>query len=174
MEDGPPIFGQDFTCPALLITRLVPPLPFRLRGYHPLWPDFPDRSARSTAKSQRLVRFRSPLLSESRLISVPLPTEMFQFTRFASHDYVFIMRYRLRGGFPHSEISGSKLICQLPEAYRRLSRPSSPVIAKASTTCSYSLDPITLTPLTRSKVNQGIARSFTSRVMPSSVRFDSK
>src|SRR5437660_12151679 len=51
-----------------------------------------------------------------------------------------------KGGFPHSEISGSKLICQLPEAYRRLSRPSSPVIAKASTICSYSLDPITLTP----------------------------
>ena len=51
-----------------------------------------------------------------------------------------------KGGFPHSEISGSKLICQLPEAYRRLSRPSSPVIAKASTTCTYSLDPITLTP----------------------------
>ena len=33
--------------------------------------------------------------------------------------------------------------CQLPEAFRRLSRPSSPVIAKASTTCTYSLDPIT-------------------------------
>jgi hypothetical protein len=82
-------------------------------------------------------------------MSFPRATEMFQFTRFASHDYVFIMRYRLRGGFPHSEISGSKLICQLPEAYRRLSRPSSPVIAKASTTCSYSLDPITLTSLTR-------------------------
>ena len=33
-------------------------------------------------------------------------------------------------------LNGSKLICQLPEAYRRLSRPSSPIIAKASTTCS--------------------------------------
>ena len=54
-----------------------------------------------------------------------------------------------KGGFPHSEISGSKLICQLPEAYRRLSRPSSPIIAKASTTCSYSLDPITLTSFAR-------------------------
>ena len=50
-----------------------------------------------------------------------------------------------KGGFPHSDISGSKLICQLPEAFRRLSRPSSPIIAKASTICSYSLDPITLT-----------------------------
>lgn len=43
-------------------------------------------------------------------------------------------------------MSGSKLICQLPEPLRRLSRPSSPVIAKASTICTYSLDPITLKP----------------------------
>ena len=50
----------------------------------------------------------------------------------------------LAGGFPHSEICGSKLVCQLPAAYRRLQRPSSPVIAKASTTCTYSLDPISL------------------------------
>ncbi len=49
-----------------------------------------------------------------------------------------------RAGFPHSEICGSRLICQLPAAFRRLTRLSSPVIAKASTTCTYSLDPITL------------------------------
>ena len=49
-----------------------------------------------------------------------------------------------KGGFPHSDISGSKLRCQLPGAFRRLARPSSPVIAKASTTCTSSLDPITL------------------------------
>jgi hypothetical protein len=52
----------------------------------------------------------------------------------------------LAGGFPHSDIFGSKLICQLPEAFRRLSRLSSPVIAKASTICAYSLDPIILVP----------------------------
>ena len=40
------------------------------------------------------------------------------------------------GGFPHSDICGSMLACQLPAAYRRLQRPSSPVIAKASTTCT--------------------------------------
>jgi hypothetical protein len=51
-----------------------------------------------------------------------------------------------RAGFPHSEICGSAPICRLPAAYRRLSRPSSPIIAKASTTCTYSLDPITLLP----------------------------
>ena len=32
-------------------------------------------------------------------------------------------------GFPHSEIFGSKLVCQLTEAYRRLQRPSSPPTA---------------------------------------------
>ena len=40
----------------------------------------------------------------------------------------------LAGGFPHSEICGSKPVCRLPAAYRKLLRPSSPVIAKASTT----------------------------------------
>ena len=49
LEDGPPIFEQDVTCPALLIAHLVPQLPFPVRGYHPLWPDFPDRSRKLAA-----------------------------------------------------------------------------------------------------------------------------
>ena|SRR3990170_1067075 len=68
---------------------------------------------------------------------------MFQFSGFASAPYVFRCRYLLRGGFPHSEILGSKPVCRLPEAYRRLPRLSSPVAAKASTICAYSLDHIT-------------------------------
>ena len=41
LEDGPPMFRQGFTCLALLdFINLA----FRIRGYHPLWPDFPDRS----------------------------------------------------------------------------------------------------------------------------------
>jgi hypothetical protein len=51
LEDGPPIFRQDFTCPALLVATLVPRSRFRIRGYHPLWPAFPDRFASSNAKS---------------------------------------------------------------------------------------------------------------------------
>ena len=83
LEDGPPIFRQDFTCPALLVSSLVPHQGFRVRGYHPLRPPFPERSANTMAKDCWLIRFRSPLLSESRLISVPPATEMFQFTGFA-------------------------------------------------------------------------------------------
>ena len=64
------------------------------------------------------------------------------------------MGYSLRSGFPHSDISGSKLHCQLPRAFRRLARPSSPVIAKASTTCTYSLDPITLSSLSENCQSQ--------------------
>lgn len=106
---------------------------------------FPDHSTIRYAISSRLIRFRSPLLSESRLISFPRATEMFQFTRFASTHLCIQcgIRHRCRG-FPHSDICGSKLVCQLPAAFRRLQRPSSPVIAKASTICTYSLDPITL------------------------------
>ena len=89
LEGGPPMFRQDFTCPALLVARSVPPPTFFIQGYHPLWPDFPDRSDKSVAKTCRLFRFRSPLLSESRLMSFPPATEMFQFAGFASSSYVF-------------------------------------------------------------------------------------
>ncbi len=50
LEDGPPIFRQDFTCPALLVVPLVPHISFRIQGYHLLWPHFPERSANSHAK----------------------------------------------------------------------------------------------------------------------------
>ena len=54
---------------------------------------------------------------------------------YSAHNiYVIVDR------FPHSEIFGSKVACHLPEAYRRLLRPSSPLTAKASTVCAYSLD----------------------------------
>ena len=44
LEDGPPIFEQDVTCPALLLMLLVPHQQFHIPGYHRLWPNFPDRS----------------------------------------------------------------------------------------------------------------------------------
>ena len=126
LEDGPPIFGQDSTCPALLNLRLVPPLPFRVRGCHPLWPDFPDRSAREMAKSQKLFRFRSPLLSESRLISVPLPTEMFQFRRFASPTLCIQVGMTLAGRV--SPFGNLRIKARLP-APRSLSQAATSFIA---------------------------------------------
>ena len=62
----------------------------------------------SSQSAAGLVRVRSPLLTESRLMSFPPVTEMFQFTGFASRGYGFTARCRRSGGLPHSEIPGSK------------------------------------------------------------------
>ena len=82
----------------------VPPysrikLYLRIRGYHPLWPDFPDRSAYPSLTTG-LFRVRSPLLAESLLMSFPPGTEMFQFPGFASTAYVFSCRYPIGVGCP--------------------------------------------------------------------------
>ena len=59
-----------------------------------------------------------------------------------SAPYVFRYEYQriTTGGFPHSEIPGSKVGQHLTRAYRSRPRPSSALGAKASTVCPYSLD----------------------------------
>ncbi len=77
-----------------------------VRDCHPLWCAFPDASGLACTTTG-LVRVRSPLLTESRLMSFPPATEMFQFAGFASPTYGFSRRSSLRMGLPHSEIHGS-------------------------------------------------------------------
>ena len=64
----------------------------RIQDYHLLWCDFPDTSAYYNYATG-LIRVRSPLLTEYRLISFPQGTEMFHFPWFASYSYVFTIRY---------------------------------------------------------------------------------
>ena len=78
--DGPHFFRQDFSCPDVLRITLAR-LRFRLRGFHPLCLIFPDNSTTFSDAISRslplkyyylrfgLLRFRSPLLSESLLFS---------------------------------------------------------------------------------------------------------
>ena len=95
---------------------------FRIRGFHPLWPGFPAGSpnlSNTTSRSRNpgeqaprfgLLRFRSPLLAQSRLIYVPAGTEMFHFpaSSLAGLSLFIPRRHPAKGaGFPHSEISGS-------------------------------------------------------------------
>jgi hypothetical protein len=91
------------------VSRLTrgPTIGFPIRGCHPLRPAFPDGSGIASSATG-LVRVRSPLLTESRLMSFPPATEMFQFTGFASQPYGFGLGSRMRGGLPHSETPGSK------------------------------------------------------------------
>ena len=76
-----------------------------------------------------LIPFRSPLLWESRLISIPLGTEMFHFPRFAPRRVTQLALCWV-APFRNPRI---KALWQLPEAYRSLIRLSSPLPAKAST-----------------------------------------
>lgn len=76
LPDGAGRFKQDFSGPALLRIPLVP-VNLRLRGYHALWPNFPESSAwwqflnvvlqpsGCTHPKFRLFPVRSPLLGES-------------------------------------------------------------------------------------------------------------
>ena len=83
-----------------------------------------------------LFRFRSPLLTESLLFSLPTGTEMFHFPAFPPLTLCVQVRVHMTAaGFPHSEILGSQSGYRLPEAYRRFLRPSSVPGAKASTVC---------------------------------------
>ena len=84
------MFRQDGSCPALLedlsaafpygaVTRSGPPFQTVLV---------------TNKEATGLVRVRSPLLAESRLMSFPPATEMFQFAGFASQTYEFSLGYR--------------------------------------------------------------------------------
>ena len=143
-----PIFRQDFTCPALLVARSVPAIFFAYGAITHYRPTFPDRSANNRFITCRLIPVRSPLLwgisvdffSSGYLDVSVLPVRL--------HILCIQDGIPLAGGFPHSDIGDQSFIASSP-AFRRLARPSSPVIAKASTTCTLSLDPITLHSVSR-------------------------
>ena len=79
------MFRQDCTCPALL-EDMDPGFPYgAVTRCGPPFQALPVPKTTATG----LVRVRSPLLTESRLMSVPPATEMFQFAGFASRPYEF-------------------------------------------------------------------------------------
>ena len=98
LADGPARFTQGFTCPALLRIPLSI-INLTCTGLSPLSCNFPDASSSvnreycgpTTPELPKqswfgLFRVRSPLLTESLLFSLPPPTQMFQFSGFASFD----------------------------------------------------------------------------------------
>jgi hypothetical protein len=129
------LYGRPFQCRSTThaIFNSCRPVSSRPRG--PTTP-YMQRLTAITHVRFSLFRFRSPLLTESRLLSLPVGTEMFHFPTFPppalyiqGGDWTCLRT----AGFPHSEILGSKSGYQLPEAYRRFPRPSSVPGAKAST-----------------------------------------
>ena len=122
------------------------PADFRTRGCHPLRRLFPkacanrlvimtgSRNPTEHAPWFGLVRVRSPLLTESRLISSPPGTEMFHFPGCGLpalwiHAGMAPHQRRRIAPFGNPRIKGR---LRLPVDYRGLPRPSSPAVAKAS------------------------------------------
>ena len=126
--------------------------PCRLQGCHLLWPAFPDHSAtflifdlptvpyhrptepyNATATTHTgltsrwfgLFPFRSPLLGESRLISLPAGTEMFHFPAWASRCLCIQQRiggiHRLgcpiRRSSDHGLLAASRGLSQLATSF---------------------------------------------------------
>ena len=100
LDRGRPGFKQDFSCPALLRYYPTESIAFRVRGFHPLCQAFPKPFSYSVypviAVLQPhpfrwfgLFQFRSPLLSESLLISFPRVLRWFSSPSFASALYLF-------------------------------------------------------------------------------------
>jgi hypothetical protein len=96
-------------------------------------PTTPPRQRIHACPAQRfgLLPFRSSLLRESRVLSLPPGTEIFHFPGLASPPYAF--RWRCDSitchGFPHSGISGSTPVSGSPEliaAYYALPRLRAP------------------------------------------------
>ena len=145
LPDGPGGFTQDYSCPALLRS----PLRFRLlrvRGSHPLWRGFPVASTHGLSCDGAVLQPRrcqnnvglgcSPVArhywGNHSLFSFPAGTKMFQFPAFAAHTYVRADSHSDCRVVPFGDprING---YLHLIADYRSLSRPSSPVRAKAST-----------------------------------------
>ncbi len=133
MEGGPPSFKQGFTCPVLLriLAQLVS---FRIRGFHSLWRAFPNPSSNQLPLMQvlqpqcartmvwALLRSLAATCKISfdfyscRYLDVSVPCVCSSCATLLTH----VSLHSHAKGLPHSEISGSTLIYQLPEAYRRL------------------------------------------------------
>jgi hypothetical protein len=153
-----PWIQAGFHVPRLTQVSASSPDGFRLRACHALWIGFPTDSTNhwignstvadpTTPAAPKcygfgLFRFRSPLLSESRFLSLPPGTEMVHFPGFA-HAHLCIQWDVLEvcsSGFPHSEISGSTPVCGFPKliaachVLHRLFLPRHPPCALSSLT----------------------------------------
>ena len=125
-------FTRGFTCPVLLRNSLGPCL-ISVTGMSPSLSTlskvftYHSRSHDGVLQPRRqrrrfgLVRFRSPLLTESNSLSIPLLTKMFQFSRFCVSFLILFRkeRYRLSvSGYPIQKSPGQRLFAP----YRSLSQ----------------------------------------------------
>ena len=152
MEDGPPIFPSDFSCPMVLRIPSARSLyVYRILTF------FDALSHTLRLEDLRLMTVPTPVVLLPRVWPLPLSlaTTRGISVDFSSSRYLDVsvpgvpliylcIQYMIHGSspcvLPHSEIRGYNAYLQLPAAYRSLSRPSSAPDAKAFTLRSFSLE----------------------------------
>ena len=134
MGDGPPSFRRDFSCPAVLrihsrgnevsTTGLLPSLTDLSRSLRLprsfVTPYRVSYNPKRQASWFGLFPFRSPLLRESHLLSLPPGTKMFQFPGSAFLTLCIQVRILPHYGQWVSPFGNLRIkaYLQLPEAYR--------------------------------------------------------
>ena len=138
LADGPAGFRQGFTCPALL--RI--PISFTLIAHTGLSPSMAELSSSFWFFMQEMSWSYNPSRAVTLLVWASprsLATTYGITFVFFSSAYLDVSVQRVcppigvtclqHAGLPHSEIFGYNACVPLPEAYRSLSRPSSPLRA---------------------------------------------
>ena len=152
MEDGPPVFPSDFSCPMVLRIPSARSLyVYRILTF------FDALSHTLRLEDLRLMTVLTPVVLLPRVWPLPLSlaTTRGISVDFSSSRYLDVsvpgvplvwlcIHHTIHGSspcvLPHSDIRGYNAYLQLPAAYRSLSRPSSAPDAKAFTLCSFSLE----------------------------------
>src|SRR3954466_2098064 len=165
LAGGPAGFTPNFTGSVLLGKHAREVRRFRVRGSHPLRRPLPEAfhyrppflTPRSPGRGNRAVPRPRPHNACRLSHAIGLASSAFA-RHYSRNHCCFLFLWVLRcftsprslrtpyvfrrgshhmtgAGFPHSDILGSTLGWQLPEAYRSLLRPSSAPGAQASTVC---------------------------------------
>ena len=121
-------------------------LVFKIQDYHLLWSAFPRCS--STLKSIGSSPFARRYLGNLIWCLFLRVLRCFTSPRSPTNKLVYLAYGKWVSPFRNLRITG---YCRLPEAYRRLSRLSSPLTAKASTMCASLLDHTTPSSLSTTK-----------------------
>ena len=114
LEDGPPMFRQGFSCPALLnfIVRAL--------SHTGLSPSMADAFQRRFAKTVRNLRAAPRSLVTTEGISVDFFSSGYLDISVPRVRFAWLCIHHaipLRGGFPHSDIAGSMLVASSPTLF---------------------------------------------------------
>ena len=128
---------------------LMRPIELPIRGCHPLWPDFPicSRHSQGSADPRSLATTSGVSVDflSSGYLDVSVPRVCFFNPMYSGKRYLVNPIVECRGRQQQPSFrwvspfgnSWIKAYSQLPMTYRRVSRPSSPLTAKASTKRPY-------------------------------------